>query len=67
MSRSNASVDKKEVMFRGNMNISKYVRCICVIGMVSNNKRKVYVERNIYVYKIIKFKVRRLVVNGFVL
>ena len=67
VSRSIVIVDKKVVMFRGNVNKSKYVRYICVIGMVSHNEIKVYVERKICMNKIIEFKLRSVVVNGFVL
>ena len=67
VSRNIVIVDKKVVMFRGNVKKSRYVRCICVIGMVSHNEIKVYVERKMCMNKIIEFKLRSLVVNGFVL
>ena len=53
-------------MFCNNVNISKCVRYICCSGMELNKEMKVYVDRMIYMCNIIEFKVRRSIVNGFV-
>ena len=53
-------------MFRSNVNISKYVRYVCRSGMVLNTEMKVYVNRMICMCKIIEFKVRRWIADGFV-